>query len=115
MLNLEKDLPDEDIPEPEPEPDVTDPDPIFSQSPIKEAYKEDEYFVLELSPHYLPNAKDDLVFKVYTDGQYINKMHAISHISIFTIEGSVDIYEHGMAKVVPPEMEALKEYLPLQD
>ena len=115
LLNLEKDLPDEDIPEPEPEPDVTDPDPIFSQSPIKEAYKEDEYFVLELSPHYLPNSKDDLVFKVYTDGQYINKMHAISHISIFTIEGSVDIYEHGMAKIDPPEKDALKEYLPLQD
>ncbi len=114
VFNLETDLPDKEIPDPEPDNGETNPDPIFSESPIKDAYKEEDYFVLEFSQNILPDSTDDLVFRVYTDGQYIHKLNAISHISVFTIEGSIDIFDHGTAQVPPPDKSSLDEYLPLR-
>ncbi len=120
IFNLESDLSPNDPPElpPETDPDSgpgedTPPDPIFSQTPFESVYKEGDYYIIEISPDYLPGNGDRLYFAIFTDDLYINQLKAVANVSMFTIEASANLYDHGDVAIRIPAEDDLSEYLPL--
>ena len=112
LFNLEQDISVDDTQPPEP--DEEQPEPVVSQTPFRDIRKEGDGYVLEISPNVLPNATDELVFRVYADEQYVKTLKAAAEISVFAIEANLRIEDHGNAVILPPDPTATDKYLPLQ-
>ncbi len=118
LLNLEEGILPEDTEtsEPDEKPDVSDkdPDPFFSNTPFEDIYEEDGHYVFEISPEYLSDSIELFTLLVYTDGEYVTRVESLVDFSVFTIDASVAIRDHGAVEVTRPEESVLGAFLPLQ-
>jgi hypothetical protein len=114
FFNLEEGIISGETENPEHDEETGDSDPIFSETPFEDIYEEDGYYVFVFSPEHLAEPIDLLTLFVYTDGEYITRVKAVSDISVFAVEVSAEVSDHGSVEIHIPDESVLKEFLPFQ-
>jgi hypothetical protein len=114
FFNLEEGIISGETESPEQDEETGDSDPIFSETPFEDIYEEDGYYVFVFSPEHLAEPIDLLTLFVYTDGEYITRVKAVSDISVFAVEVSAEVSDHGSVEIHIPDESVLKEFLPFQ-
>lgn len=114
FFNLEEGIVSDETESPEHDTEIGDSDPFFSETPFEDIYEEDGHYVFVFSPEHLAAPIDLLTLFVYTDGEYVTHVKAVSDISVFAVEVSAEVSDHGSVEIHVPDESVLKEFLPFQ-
>lgn len=114
FFNLEEGIVSDETESPEHDTEIGDSDPFFSETPFEDIYEEDGHYVFVFSPEHLADPIDLLTLFVYTDGEYVTRVKAVSDISVFAVEVSAEVSDHGSVEIHVPDESVLKEFLPFQ-